>query len=237
MLLGTRRALLRGRRAYYEKVLSYGPIAYWPLWETSGAAAVCQVNAAQNGTYIGATLANGLSPSGLPCPLFDGVGDWVDVQSVTLAGAFDGDEGSIMGWLRVFDATFWTDGVYHYFFNFMADANNGGRAYKGDVNNKIDCAYVAGGVTEWHTHNGVSMTEWFQYVLTWSASSDRTRAYINAGVPQASATLGIWAGPLTSCLIGSYTAGTPLSFKGWLSDFAVFGRELTADEITDLYTV
>ena len=41
--------------SYVSKVLSYSPIAYWALDEASGAA-VCRVNAAQNGTHTAVTL-------------------------------------------------------------------------------------------------------------------------------------------------------------------------------------
>ena len=48
--------LISGRRGYAAKVLSLGPIAYWPMEETSGTTMVASIGA--NGTYVnGPTLA------------------------------------------------------------------------------------------------------------------------------------------------------------------------------------
>ena len=40
-----------GGQTYSGRILATNPIAYWPLNETTGTAAVCPVNAAMNGTY------------------------------------------------------------------------------------------------------------------------------------------------------------------------------------------
>ena len=105
-----RRRILGG--SYADKVLSYGPIAYWPLWETAGASAACLVNPAQSGTAVGVTWANDATGAfGTAAPFFDGANDDINIYTAALAAAFSGHVGSLMVWCRVANAGVWTDGA------------------------------------------------------------------------------------------------------------------------------
>lgn len=68
--------LISGRRGYAAKVLSLGPIAYWPMEETSGTTMVASIGA--NGTYVnGPTLAVAGPSAKIPKAVsFDGLNDY-----------------------------------------------------------------------------------------------------------------------------------------------------------------
>jgi len=90
--------------AYWERVMATDPIAYWPLWETSGTVARCLINPAQNGAYN--SNVSGWPPGpgigdGNTAPFFDGTNDYVNPFSVTFRGRFNGAEGTVMIWAKV----------------------------------------------------------------------------------------------------------------------------------------
>jgi len=226
---------------YAGKVLSTGPIAYWPLWETSGATAQCLVNSAQNGTYVNATVGSGTAPTGLACPWFDGAGDAVDVYSVTLAGAFNVSEGSLALWAKVNAIGVWTDGAVRMPASFGADAiNNFVRFDKNAINNRLDYYYKANGVLEANTVTPITDTAWMHLVITWSVSNDRVCYYQNgASAGACDNTLGAWAGALAAnlCVVGAQTNLGGFSFHGWISDAALWDRELALTTIQNLYVI
>lgn len=226
---------LFGGNSYADKVMGYSPIAYWPLTETSGTTAVCQVNPAQNGTYIGPTLANGTAPDGSPCPLFDGANDRVDAFTATLAAAFNGAEFTITAWARVLNVGVWTDGDFRYIVYPFADANNRIRMRK-SVDNTITDGAVSGGVTKEVAQGGLTETGWMHVALTNSEAADELKHYYNGAQSGATQTLlGNWAGALIQFDIGSIFITD--EWLGWLYGVAVFGSALAQPVIADLATV
>jgi len=61
-----------GLSFYANKVAGYNPapIAYWILGEAAGAAAACQINAAQDGAYTAVTLGQAGIGDGSTAALF-----------------------------------------------------------------------------------------------------------------------------------------------------------------------
>ena len=95
-----------GAASYVSRVLGFGPIAYWPLYESSGTTAACLVNAAQNGTYSADVSLWPPGPGigdGNTAPEFDGATEWVNIDTAALVAAFNGAEGSFLIWARVFN--------------------------------------------------------------------------------------------------------------------------------------
>lgn len=224
---------------YADKVLGYGPIAYWPLWETSGVIAHCLINSAQNGTYTGAHLANALGPDGVNyAPYFDADTDHVDVYSLTFANAFGYDEGSAMIWTKVLDASVWTDGVTRYSLRWETNGTNRLRLLIGAANNQCKLNRQSGGVNQ-VIDEATSDTAWQCWIITWSLSNNRTRLYKNGVETVASPAIGLgaWVGLLSaaSTYVGSYSPGSS-EWLGWLAHVAAWNSVLDAPTIAILAT-
>lgn len=234
--IGTGRGLMGGG-TYADKALGTGPIAYWPLWEASGAVAHCLINPAQDGAYVGVTLGNLIAPDGSLCPLFDGVNDYVNASSAAFSAAFNGSEGSVMGWGRVFNVGVWTDGLYHAIWR-LTTGTSTITIGKSNVNNQAYGIYVAGGVTETVLINGLTTTDWMQFVLTWSASADQVKFYYNGAQTGATQTvLGVWGGAISANnpVIGANTVTPTVPWYGWISHVAVWARAIAPSTVAALY--
>ena len=225
---------------YIAKVKSYNPIAYWPLNETTGSTAVCQVNTAQNGTYTGVTLGQTVTDaSGVSfiCPLFDGANDFANIYTTTFRDAFDGAEGTAMIWARVYNVGVWTDGNNHVMGTLRVDANNQIFLKKDNTNNRKELVYEAGNVTETGVETGLAIIDWMQLFLTWSATTDEVKQYRDGSQVGITLTvLGAWAGQLvnTNTIIGSFDTGPTNPWYGWLAHCAVWDTILTQPQIADL---
>lgn len=231
---------------YYEKVLSYGPIAYWPLWETAGAVAECLVNPLQNGTVVGVTWNNVIGPDGVNgAPFFDGAADYINIFTATFSGAFNGATGSAMIWARVANVGVWTDTFSRHALNFQRSTGvaNTIHVRKDNANNQFQWNYTAGGAAAIINRTPETTIDWVCVTLTWSdqANADETKAFWN-GVQEGatSAAAGVWAvGALhaTRTCIGAYGTAPSSVYHGWLAHAAVWDRVLTQPEITALATV
>ena len=226
--------------SYIAKVLSYNPIAYWPLNELTGATANCLVNAAQDGAYTGVTLgqtvtdANGVS---FICPFFDGANDFVDIYSATLGAAFDGGEGSIMIWMKVNAAAVWTDGINRVMMHLGTNAtDNYLRMMKESANNRVQWIYNADGTLDSDTKTGLSDTDWVMVAMTWSATGDLIQYFYDGALEDTDTGLGTYDNGLVENFtnIGSQTETPGLLWHGWLAHPAILGRALTVPEIADL---
>jgi len=231
----------RGVVTYVDKVLGYNPIAYWPLWETAGVTATCLVNAAQNGTYTGATLANGTAPDGSPCPLFDGINDYCVVYSVPFRDAFNTANGAVMAWLRVQNVGVWSDAADRYGIFFSADGgNNSLRLYKISVNNYVEGRYQAGGVAKNVQYDTSGDLNWFHLAVTWDTTADEMKTFYNgAQVGVTRSSLGVWAGNLSILYtnIGSVLNSGLLLWQGWIAHVVALDFTPTPAQVADLATV
>lgn len=227
---------------YTDKVLGYGPIAYWIQGEAAGVTAIDQVNSpAQDGAYTGVTLGQPGIGDGNTCPLYDGANDYTDAFTATLAGVFDGGEGTVALWARMANAGVWTDGTRRDFYELFVDGPNFVIVRKSTVNGQIDWLYNAGGTLEIVSLGGQTTIDWFPLAITWSASAGvngEMRAYING--TQTGATqinLGVWAGVPGRVVIGASDLAPNNPWSGYLAHCAMWDRALTADEIAGLAVV
>lgn len=225
---------------YYERVLNLDPIAYWPLWETSGTTAECLVNPAQNGTYssdvstwpVGTGIGDGNSAPG-----FDGTNDWVEGITATIAAAWNGSEGTLFHWLKVANVGVWTDGVRRDTMFFQVDGSNYVMIRRSTANNTMQWLYNAGGTLEVVGTAGLSSTAWVPVALTWSKSAEEMKAYWNGAQTGATqTTLGVWAGTIGAANIGATGVGPANPWSGWLAHAAVWDRALTQPDINSLAT-
>lgn len=217
--------------SYTDRLIATGPFAGWVMGETSGLVSIDEVNSpAQDGTYTGVTLGQPGIGDGNTSALVDGVDDYNNIYSPTLAGVFNGSEGTALAWSRT---TAWLDGAFRRILYFGVDGNNYIDLRKNAANNQLALIYTAGGVIRPFNPVAFSSTDWFSTMITWSASADEVSGYVN-GVPVASTLngLGAWAGVLsaTSTVIGAFTT-TPLTvWDGPEAHCWLWNRPLTPTE-------
>jgi len=245
MKVGPGRALVGGGgETYDQKVLATGPIAYWPLWETSGTVAHCLVNPLQDGTYN--SDVSGWPPGtgigdGNTAPFFDGTNDCINIQTAALQAALDGSAGTLAVWQKVNAAAVWTDAANRRAF-YTADVTDWQEFIhltKSNVANTYQWRYQAGGVLETVNEFGMAgVVAWFHTALTWDAAADQVKAYLNGvqtGVTQT--ILGVWAGTVDVSVIGAESLVPANPWHGWLAHAVVLGRAATPAEIVTLATV
>lgn len=227
---------------YIQKVLGYNPIAYWPLTETSGTTAVCQVNAAQNGTYARDVSVMGTGVGigdGNTAPDFDGTNDFVNIYSVTFRNAFDGDIGTAQAW--VFPDN-WADGSVRNILTLAADADNFIDILKNGAN-AVRFRVKCNGVFNSYNY-AVPVGErnlWLHCALTWSWGGVNTevKCYIATDLKNTFNVAGQFTGNLaaTTTCIGSANTTPANEYSGLESHCAVFATALGQSAITDLGAV
>lgn len=225
---------------YTQKVLGYSPIAYWILGEASGTDAVCQVNTAQNGTYSGSpALGQAGIGDGNTCPLFDNSDDFVDIYTTTFRDAFNGAEGTACIWARVASGV-WTDASRHFAFTLRSGSQNYTEARKDLVNNTWRWNYEAGNTLNFVTESSYSPAGWFHVAVTWSASADAVKFYLEGTQRGSTQTgLGTWTGSLATLttVIGGANQTPTTPWSGNLAHFAVFDSALSDAAVADLAAV
>ncbi|RKY68955.1 MAG: hypothetical protein DRQ02_02660 [Candidatus Latescibacterota bacterium] len=222
--------------AYSRKVLSYSPIAYWPLWEPSGNdVAQDWTGNGRDGDHLSTVRDSTPIGPAIFCGDASGI---VDVYSASLNTAFDGAEGSLCGWARVNAAARWTDALDRTATMLRVDANNRVSVGKPTTNNTFTLRHTAGGTPVVVQHSPFSPSVFFHWGITWSATADEMKAYIDGVQVGGTQTgLGTWAGNLasTTCVIGSYNNTSPGQYWwGWMGHVAVFDTPLPAQAMEAL---
>ena len=219
---------------YETKVLSYSPIAYWALNETTGAAAVNQgtLGATANGTAVAVAWDNMISPDGVNgAPYFDGATSYGDIMTAPLVAAWDagGAEWSIMLWWRVYELATWTDGASRVAMSCLDTSADYVMAYKtGTANTFRDCSWRTGAVPESRTST-ISEVPWQCTAATHSETDDKVIYYRNGNALETDTALGVWgsATPWDRMLIGASTAAPIQVWHGWLAHVAFWDSVLT----------
>lgn len=226
---------------YESKVLSYGPIGYWPLWEAAGSQAMDLSGKGRHGTHAGVTL--GQHKQQFTCPFYDGANDYMDAYCESFRDAFDGAEGSVIVWGKVYDAGVWTDGAGHALMELRVDAQNRIRILKAIANNRLNVSYESGNIVEQRQLDGVTSTDWMCVGMSWSKStgvSGEVRFFVD-GVQEGATEvgLGVWAGNLavTTTVIGAGSTVPVLVWHGWLAHCAVWDVAVSPREMVELAVV
>jgi hypothetical protein len=218
-------------------ILSYNPIAYWPLNELSGLTAINygSLGAAADGTYSGVTLNEINGPGGTRAGLW-GVNDGVNIQSVALRDSFSGNM-TILLFARVNNTGVWTDGLEHELWR--ATSNVPSRTIylrKSTTNNNLGCRYDGGGALKAVNVNSYSFSDWFLVGYSYSLADNALKMYVNAAQSGSTQT-GVlaWDGVLTDNIIGAYGVGFALSWYGYLAHTAIFPTVLTLANFQTIY--
>ncbi len=218
-------------------ILSYNPIAYWPLNELSGVTAINygSLGSAANGTHTGDTLAQIAAPGDGLAPYFDGGNDRVAIHTAALQGAFDPLLGSMMIFQRVTAGS-----PYDKAMQLAADSGNNRIALSqpNDITGDTVFQYIAGGTNKTLTYD-LTQNAWTQTVITWDKANDRVKFYAQGSQYGATQTgLGVWVLTLSSVytFIGSASATSDF-FTGHLAHAAVWASVLADSEIANMYSV
>lgn len=220
---------------YLEQLAQvFGASEIWPLVDIASGTPIAFISSARNGTLTGWDLQNGAGPvAGTLAPYSDGVNDYGNIYSASLASIFNGQEGSAMIWVKTND---WTE-VNQYGFVLLADGNNYIRLFI-DSANRIDFAYKAGAVAKERYKSSVTESGWMCWGLSWSKTADEVKAFYN-GVQEGATfnSLGTWAGALASARIGAYIADLPgTSLDGFVAYCAFkFGSVWTPAQFLAMY--
>lgn len=226
--------LLRNKSTPYAKRLKalFGSslIAYYPLDETIGTTAYDKSGNGRNGTYANATLGYYTNTFGRPSPKFSGTNSTVNFYSTSFASAFNGSEGSMFGRFYPTD-TVWTDAANRRLFNITGDANNYIDIRKFSTVNVLVFEYDSGSSLK-QVQKPFAKQAWFDVGITWSASNNRVRFYVNGIKTDELTGLGVWSGAMNTdqVRIASNT-GTAACWDGGASDFVVLNREATEAEM------
>jgi len=227
--------------AYTKKIQAMGPIAYWPMAEPSGSVATDESGNGRNGAYTSVTLNQTGIGDGRTAASFDGTNSYNNVFGASLSAAFNGQQGSFVGWAKVSGAGVWTDGLTRRCILFQVDASNRVGIFKPTANNEMDMLYVAGGTSLGAAKTTFSPTDWFHLGLTWNKTADQVIFYVNGvAITPVSTGLGTFAGALsaTQTLIGSLNTGAAAQvWSGLLAHWAVFNSTLSAAAMLSAATV
>ena len=222
---------------YMQRVLATDPIAYWMMDEKQGAVSYDMVtarsNGARNAAYTGVTLGQPGIGDGRTSALYDGANDFDAIGTANLIAAFNPNEGSLMCWIRVFNAGVWTDGAFRTAAILQVNGNNRIILRRTAANNTFAFLYVAGAVASARDVGGLVTTGWLSALLTWSVAADEVIAYLNGGQQGAILNgLGVWVGALvagTTC-IGAANIAPANVWNGWLAHGAVWDYALPPAE-------
>jgi len=224
--------------AYNAKLLGYAPIAYWPLWEASGSQAMDISGNGHHGEHVGVTL--GQQQGDFTCPLYDGTLDYTDIYTTSFRDAFNGAEGTILIWGKLFDVGVWTDAAERVLIRLAVNAQNRIQIRKTTTANRLHLLYEAGDSARYQAIDGLTTLDWFSVGITWSKTAGATgeSKYFLNGVQQGGTdvNLGVWAGVLGAggTVIGAELTTPQGPWYGWLAHGAVWDRALSVLAMADV---
>lgn len=226
--------------AYTNKVIAVAPanlIQYLVQAEPIGATVALDSSGnARNGAYTAVTLGAAGIGDGRTAASFNGTTSLNNAFSASLQAAFNGSEGTMMIWLRYAGTV--NDGVTRRIFQFLVDANNRCQFTK-ITDGRYGFTYAAGGTNKTIASGllTASLTHW---AMTWSASGDQMKAYVNGAQFGSTQTgLGVFAGSIsaTQTTIMAGSTGPIELTNGIAAHAAVWDTPLSAAQILTLATV
>jgi hypothetical protein len=225
---------------YQQKTLKYSPVAYWPLDEVSGTNANCLVNAAQDGTFARDVSAMGttMGPDGETAPVFNGAGDYINIDTAALEAAFDGDEGSWMIWVQPVESAQWNDTNLRRPFTIYGNNGTDDQLYfQADGGGNMLQVRRGSGVDR-NDSIAVSGAGWVHFTGRWSRTNNETEIFkdgVGTGSP-AICDQNWSSATFARALIGAWAASS-LPWAGGIAHVALFDRVLSDTEIEELSTV
>lgn len=224
---------------YYQQIINtFGSslIGYWPLSEASGTVATDLSGNSRNGVHTNITLGQTGIGDDLTSAKYNGATSKTNIYSASLSSALDGNEGTLIAWIKPIDGTVWTDGLTRNIFNFYVDANNSISIAKGLVGT-INATQRAGGVSIINTFEPRgNSTDWMRVTMTWSKSLNQFYTYVNDNpIYPVQTGLGTFAGALNSnyANIGAFSTNTQV-WNGYIAHSILLNRAITANEVVNM---
>jgi hypothetical protein len=229
-ILGVPGPLDGGGGLNYSSLLkdTYGLNLVWRLTDGAGAVAPEADNAAYNGAATGVDWANTPGPgalSGESAPYFDGSNDYIDLLTAALIAAFDGDQLSLLMWIKpdsAFDTTrtlaMFNDGTSQR--NWLYTTN----APATTSQHRFNTVSAAGSLSDWHMVTATFSKDGTNYLYI-----DKTQ-YSGAGTNVSLSTL-------STAVVGATTTVPANPWKGWLCYVGLkFGTPvLSAANVASIY--
>ena len=225
--------------AYYQRVMALNPLAYWPLWESSGSTVEDISGNGYDGTYSGVTPGQAGIGDGHAAVLLNGTSGYISVFGAELRDAFDGAEGSMLAWAKVRDSSVWADGQRREVFRFTASDWSDYFWYeKYTVTNAWWTRRMVNGAAQENYPVGNGTTDWICVALTWSESADEVITYAGGSrLGDIKTGLGTWDGTLGYAYIGAAYNNNTQVWDGWIAHAALFDKVLTPGQIASLSTL
>ncbi len=230
-----------GLSAYAVKVLTFDPIVYWPLWETSGNIAEDISGNGNNGQYTGVLLGQPGIGDGRTAPFFDGTSDFVDILFGGFGPLFNGAEGSISIWGIVENVGVWTDGDARDIVRLREGLASADLLIIRKLNpSQLQFRYSTDTAGAYIFNAATNDINWFHAAITWSQAGALTEFYFNGAVvgPSGNSAAPWGADPngIANTIGASET--TPFSvWQGNIAHAAIFDYELSPAQVLDLATV
>lgn len=231
------------RENYMQKAQAIAPanlIALWPLSELSGTTAFDQSGNGRNAAYVNSpTLGQTGIGDGGTAPLFVPASNtYVNTYSVSMANAFNGQEGTFAIWFKVRAASVWTDAANRCLMLIAVNGSNLLTLRKTTTNNQLLWQLTAGGTSK--TANiTYSATTWTHLAISWSKSGNAIKVYVNGTQSGATVTgIGTWSGtPIDgNCFLGAQADNFAL-WDGYEALGGLWSTPLSDAQILSLATV
>lgn len=230
-----------GGETYLQRVLSFGPLVYWPLvTELTGTNADnAEGTAARDGTYnadVSGWPTRATGPYNGSAPTFDGT-EYVNIYTPSLAANWTPGVCTVCAYGKM---SAWGDSVGKIILSLGYDGSaNYLTIGKGSALNQTAFIYFAGGTIK-YVQYPMAITDWVHYAMTVdmnAGASGEMKAFVDGvQVGSTQTGLGTWASaPIdTRCVIGAFRTTPSSAYYGNIAHVAIFNAALTPTQIAQL---
>lgn len=226
---------------YYRKILdelSTGLVAYWMLDEpvgTTGSYSVVDSGGTNDGTPSAVTFGETGIGDGKTAPLFNGTSSKIDVSVGNLATGFNGNEGSLIIWLKVSSAAVWASAAFSVALRIFTNGTNYFAVQKSGATSIINLTRDASGTAVGFSIATGSTLGWFCLGYTWSVAGSYYKKYFNGVETVVSQALTNYVGNITNSTIGLNL--NSLWWPGYIAHVAVWNTKLSSSDMASLGTL
>jgi hypothetical protein len=212
-----------------KSLLGVNDIFLLPLWEASGATANDISGNGYNGTVVNPTWGQGGIGDGRTALSLAGTGV-IKSFPAGAANAFNGATGFFTAWIKMTTAV-WEDLTNDYLLQITAGADQVWIRKAAAAARRLQAAHIASGVSRSFDINGVALTDWFNFTVTWGPGG--LIGYINGTVMGGpTAAVGAWAGGVpTVFVVCASSTGPGNPYNGLIQYASVGTKELTPTEV------
>ena len=169
---------------------------------------------------------------------FDGNNNAVNMYSSNFASQFNGNIGTIVAWVKVKNASVWSDGTLRYIFFFVPNNTDRFDISKSTSANKMHFYYRTNGADYLYEIGDSTVnptTDWFHVAITWDTEAGKLRAYFNGQlIDSESAAPATWTTPFLDhwTAIGAARSDFPGNiWDGYIDDVRVYNYSRPKDKL------